>query len=55
MKGEGADVEGLLKCYTKMVTNCGNKEKKNNFKPGSDMIKLCVIKIIPRAKMDGNG
>lgn len=28
MKGEGADVEGLLKCYTKMVTNCVNKEKK---------------------------
>lgn len=36
-----------------MATNYGNKEKK--FMSGSDMIKLCFGKIIPIAKMDGNG
>lgn len=50
----GPDAKGLLKCYAKLALTMAIK-RKNNFKPRSDMIKLCFGKIIPTAKLDGNG
>lgn len=50
----GPDAKGLLKCYAKPALTMAIK-RKNNFKPRSDMIKLCFGKIIPTAKLDGNG